>query len=118
MDGRDFVAGVYGAVFTTAVRGVRRLLEYPPGRSPAPDLASLSDWYGGLNDEDAECVRSVIRLSVDQAVFGFLAVLDGVRAIDSVHTELTLHGAGNLLNGEGGLHNEFRALADSGGAAS
>jgi hypothetical protein len=59
----------------------------------------------------------VIRLSVDQAVFGFLAVLDGVSAIDVEHTELTLHGASNLLNGEGGLHDEFRALADSDGAS-
>jgi hypothetical protein len=38
MDGRDLVAGVYDAVLSTTVRAVRRLLEDPPGRSPAPDL--------------------------------------------------------------------------------
>ena len=81
--------------------------------SPSPELVSLSEWYRGLNDEDAERVRSVIRLSADQAVFGFLAVLDGVRAIDNEHTELTLHAAGNLVNGDGELHDEFRVLRTS-----
>ena len=54
-----------------------------------------------------------MRLTADHAVFGVLAVLDGVRAIDDDHTELYLRtGDGVLLNEDPELHDIFRSLVD------
>jgi hypothetical protein len=54
-----------------------------------------------------------VRFAVDHAVFGVLAVLDGVRVIDNDHSELYLRtGAGELLNEQHDLHDIFRAVVD------
>jgi hypothetical protein len=112
MDSRSFVDGVHTAVYRTTIDGVTRLLRTPPGRSPRPDLIFLSAWFNALDEHSAEQVREVIRLSVDQSVFGLLAVLDGVRAVDTDGADLTLLSDGAPLNAEGDLHDQFRGLVD------
>jgi hypothetical protein len=42
---------------------------------------ALSEWFTQLPREDEERVRATIQLAAGQAVFGMLAVLDGVRSI-------------------------------------
>jgi hypothetical protein len=112
MDARNFVDGVHKAVYRTTIDGIIRLLRTPPGRNPRPDLVSLSAWFNGLDDHSAEQVREVIRLSVDQSVFGILAVLDGVRAVGNDGADLTLLSNGTPLNADGDLHDQFRNLVD------
>jgi len=112
MDSRSFVDGVYAAVYRTTIDGVTKLLRTPPGRTPRPDLVSLSAWFNALDEHSADQVREVIRLSVDQSVFGLLAVLDGARAVANAGTDLTLFSDGTQLNADGDLHDRFRAVVD------
>jgi hypothetical protein len=79
----EFVEGVRVAVHEAAVSGTESSLQDPPGRRPSPKDVELSRWYRGLSVEDCARVNSVIRHSVHSAVFGFLCVLDGVRAIEA-----------------------------------
>jgi len=58
-----------------------KLLSRPPGRSPSPHLVALSKWYLNGSAEDRERIREVSSLSARLAVFGILAILDGVRPI-------------------------------------
>jgi hypothetical protein len=81
MQARQFVEAVYVAVYRAAIDGVGRLLIRPPGRHPRRALTELSDWYNGLDEYERGRVQEVIRLSVDQAVFGMLAALDGSRSL-------------------------------------
>lgn len=112
MDSHGFVDGVVAAVYRTSINTVTSLLRSPPGRSPRQDLVILSAWFNALEEPEAEQVKQVIRLAVDQSIFGLLAVLDGARAIDREGTELTLHGGGTHLNADGDFHDQFRALVD------
>jgi hypothetical protein len=66
-----------------------------------------------VEGQDREHLEGVVRFAVDHAVFGVLAVLDGVRVIDNDHTELYLRtGAGVLLNEQHDLHDIFRSVVD------
>ena len=112
MDSSSFVEGVYVAVYEGAIDDVVTLLSDSPGRAPSPRIIALSEWYRALEASDAKHVEEVIRLSVDLAVFGFLAVLDGVRAVDNDATELTLLADGEPMNEFGDFHDRFRSLAD------
>ena len=65
------------------MNGVLKQLEEPSGRNPEARRLKLSDWFNSLDESTAERVKDVIEESVDAAVFGFLCVLDGVRAISN-----------------------------------
>ena len=69
-------------VADAAVAGTQAILQQPPGKRPATDLIKTAEWFRGLSIEDQEFARNIARLAVHQAVFGFLAVIDGVRLID------------------------------------
>jgi hypothetical protein len=108
---RDFVDAVHAAVYRTAIDGVIRLLTQPPGRRPRQDIADLGAWFNELSERDQHRVREVVRLAVDQAVFGMLAVLDGSRSIGA--------GAGSSLRegelditADHDLHDIFRSRVD------
>ena len=83
VDAEHFVDAVHEVVYRAAARQVLELLEDPPGRNPSPQLVSLSAWSRSLDRSDGEQLAAVVRMAVDHAVFGFLAVLDGVRPIGS-----------------------------------
>ena len=78
-----FVTSIKEIVVEAAINSVKENLFMPPGRSPALDLVKMSDWYNKLNDADKDFMHQVIKESIDTAVFGFLCVLDGVRAFEN-----------------------------------
>jgi hypothetical protein len=108
----EFIDNLRLAVYRTAIDGTSRLIENPPGRSPRSDLVELSEWFHSLSPEGRDRLFEVIRLSVDQAVFGFLAVLDGARAISSPPVSLMLTADDQNLNAGHDLHERFRAAVD------
>jgi hypothetical protein len=57
-------------------------LETPPGRKIDKEKKIRSNWFNSLDKTTKELVRDIITSSVDEALFGFLAVIDGVRKID------------------------------------
>lgn len=111
MHSREFVDAVYAAVYRTAIEGVLRLLKQPPGRCPRQELVDLSTWYNGLDEQDQGRVSEVVRLAVDQAVFGMLAALDGARSLGG-DGDLSLRCNGVELTAEHELHDLFRCRVD------
>jgi hypothetical protein len=92
MDTRKFVDLLRIVVRDAAVSGELSVLRNPPGRRPSDDLQERSKWYHSLSDDQKTILSSIILDVADRAVFGFLCVLDGVRAIeddgDKGHLEL------------------------------
>ncbi len=117
MDSQGFVETVHLVVLTGAVEDTLAILEDPPGRSPAPKLQAASQWYRALPPGDRESVRYAVHDAAHGAVFGMMAVLDGVRAVDRApHGRLVLtwraaDGSETLLNPEGTeLHDILQGL--------
>lgn len=92
-------------------RWVIRLLAQPSGRRPRRDIADLSAWYNELDERDQDGVREVVRLAVDQAVFGMLAALDGSRSLGT-GVELSLRDGNLDLMADHDLHDIFRNRVD------
>ncbi len=65
-----------------AVSGVLSCLREPPGRKPSDQLLALSHWYKALAVEDQTMLRLALEDAAKSAIFGFLCILDGVRAIE------------------------------------
>lgn len=110
MNAEEFIDAVYLVVYQSAVKGTVKQLAQPSGRRPRSELVELSAWFNDLTEADKKRVGDVARLAADHAVFGLMAVLDGVRAIDDGgRTELYIRtGDGTLLNDPPELHNLFR----------
>jgi hypothetical protein len=83
MDSQEFVDAVRHVVGDGAVSATLMSLERPPGRAPARELKERSDWFASLDEDGRRILASTIRAAVEQAVFGFLCVLDGVSAIEN-----------------------------------
>ena len=97
MNADEFITAVKVAVRNAAVMGTISILANPPGRRPSTHLRTASFFFNSLGTEQRQQVEAVVSIAVDQAVFGFLAVLDGSRAFES-------HGKGRL---------ELRYLGDN-----
>jgi hypothetical protein len=111
MEQEEFIGAVCFAVYKATIDGVVSLLVQPPGRNPRPVLAELSTWYNGLENYERNHVKDVVRLSVDQAVFGMLAALDGSRSLGrGVQMELRADGVNLTVDHD--LHNLFRSQVD------
>jgi hypothetical protein len=82
MDSRDFVDHIKIAVRDAAISDAVGVLERPPGRHPPAEMVARAQWYASLNSQQRELLAGVIADSVNRAVFGFLCVLDGVRAME------------------------------------
>jgi len=83
MNSHEFIDIIKEVVVDDSIKSVQNTLLNPSGKSPAESLVALSRWYNNLNDSDKGMVLSVIREAVDTSVFGFLCVIDGVRAIEN-----------------------------------
>jgi hypothetical protein len=83
MKSDEFIKNIKTVVSKGAISDVLENLESPAGRNPEKELLEISKWYNGLDHKDKFFVRRVIEMSVDASVFGFLCVLDEVRAIDN-----------------------------------
>jgi len=83
MTPEEFVAALRKVVLLTTVNSTLSVLERPPGRAPGRELIELSSWYKGLVPEERAMLQRVATMVARQAVFGVLAVLDGVRPVES-----------------------------------
>lgn len=117
LDPEEFVQVLRTEVFDSAVSDVISSLEAPPGRRPSSALVDASRWFTALESTDRAFVESVIRMAAHSAVFGVLAMLDGVRVIDGPpHGDLELRyvsadGRESRLNPVGAeLHDTFNGL--------
>ncbi|MEZ9519640.1 hypothetical protein AB4155_08975 [Vibrio splendidus] len=100
MNNSEFITVIEDVVSTSAIEDTIDNLESPPGRKPDENLVKQSAWFNSLSDSDKNMVKNIISDAVNESVFGFLCVLDGVRSIsdsdDSNKLKLT-HGD-TLLN--------------------
>ena len=83
MNPEAFIQALKLVVSDAARNGVLRNLEYPPGRQPAERLVRASQFYKSLSEGQQEQIAAIVEHAIHQAVFGFLCVIDGVRAIES-----------------------------------
>ena len=74
----DFVGIIRTQVCEGAITATIAALSHAPGREPSSRDIELSDWFNALNAEAKLALRSVISEAAEQAVFNFLALLDGV----------------------------------------
>ncbi|MDH0863149.1 hypothetical protein [Mitsuaria sp. GD03876] len=101
MKTEDFVQAIQEHVRDAAVQSTIDLHKSPPGRKPDVDLVARSAWFNGLSPDDAARVEQMVAQAAHAAVFGFLAVLDGVRTIDTENGRFELFHEGRervLLN--------------------
>lgn len=116
MHPEQFVDVIKKVVSESAVEGVISELHSPPGRRPQADLMAMSAFWHTASGEQKEMIAQIIRLAVDDAAFGFLCVLDGVRAIEEGDHkgELSLAWRKDdttvVLNQNGDLHDYYNAV--------
>jgi len=82
MNHEEFVEVVRQVVLQSSIDSMKKNLESPPGRSPSKELIEMSNWYNGLEEGQKKIADKIIAESAYGAVFGFLCILDGVRAIE------------------------------------
>jgi len=82
MNQKEFINAIRIAVADSAKKSIESILANPPGRKPNRGDVELSDWFKALDEENKDFISRVIKRTADMAVFGFLCVLDGVRAIE------------------------------------
>lgn len=121
MDSDTFVSAVKRVVEDAAAEDCIKLLSSgPPGRRPPPNLVELSEWFRSLSDTDRAMVQRVAHEASRLAVFGFLCVLDGARAVEAAGPKgdfelwFVKDGQRQLLNPASGkvLHDIYRAPHD------
>lgn len=83
MDAEEFVDVIKLVVRDAAVEEMLGELERPARRRPLASELQRSDWFNSLDMEQKRILSAVIFETVDRAVFGFLCVVDGVRAIEN-----------------------------------
>lgn len=83
MTTETFIDVVKEVVRNASINSVETLLHHVPGRSPDKRLLALSAWHTALAEPDKQMVSQVIEQAVDDALFGFLCVLDGVRVVEA-----------------------------------
>ncbi len=91
MNPEEFIKAIKTVVVDYSVNGVKSILTDPPGRKPSPGLVEMSVFFKNLNEKDKSMVMEIVRESVETSVFGFLCVLDGVRAIEDSEIKGTLN---------------------------
>lgn len=82
MDNELFTESIKLYVRDTAIKSTISVLEKPPGRKPSQSTVAQSQWFNQLSTNEQHMVQEVIQEGIDMALFGFLAVLDGVRVIE------------------------------------
>ena len=91
-------------------------LNKPVGRKPDKKLLEMSQWYHSLGEHDRMSLKRVLTDSIDEAIFGFLCVLDGSRDIELDGTlELIFRNeeANEMINkGDIDLHDIYQSLTD------
>ena len=114
----EFVEKIKQVVYNSTVTGVLSLMQKVPGRKPSPQLVALSQWFNQLSESDKTKVQNVVELAARQSIFGFFAVLDGVRQVEdteakgSVELRYLKDGQTQLLNdpNDEPLHDLFNQI--------
>jgi hypothetical protein len=83
MDAQEFVDVVKIVVRDGAAEDVMASLEKPLGRRPDPARLRRSAWFHSLDVDQKRMLAAVVMDAVETTVFGFLCVVDGVRAIEN-----------------------------------
>lgn len=84
MTPEEFVSAIRLVVAASAKRITIQNIEKPPGREPSANALALREWYRALHVPQQENVKSVIHEAVEEAVFEFFCVLDGVQVIENI----------------------------------
>ncbi|MDQ8727232.1 hypothetical protein [Bradyrhizobium sp. LHD-71] len=82
MNQREFVRAIKVAVYKAAAKGTIDAFRKPAGRRPHPELVELSAWFNGLSAKDQDTCARAVDFAARQATYNFLAVLDGLAAIE------------------------------------
>lgn len=82
MDQEEFINVVKDVVRDSSIEGTITNLEKPPGRKPNPKLLETSVWYNKLDYDQKKHIKNIIEMSVNDGIFGFLCVIDGVRSVE------------------------------------
>jgi hypothetical protein len=82
MNSESFIKAIKIAVKNGTAKDVVDNIKNPLGRSPEPEIVKLSAWYNRLSNEDKLNIDNLLEQAVNYTIFGFLCVLDGVRAIE------------------------------------
>ena len=90
MNSEEFVKMIKLYVRDAAVEDSISKLEKPPGRKPRQRHLNQSEWYNKLSEENKVMFKSIIEEAIDESLFGFLSVLDGVRVIEDGESRGTL----------------------------
>lgn len=78
----SFVDALKSEVRNAAASDTISQIRTPSGRRPPDAIRKMSAWFNQLSEADQKAVAEVAQMSAHGAVFGFLCVLDGVRAIE------------------------------------
>lgn len=84
MKADEFVEAIKIVALRNAVESAIDTLIKPPGRRPSAEILTLSSWFQRLPADDRENVEKVLTIAVRQSVHNFLAVLDGITAIEPI----------------------------------
>ena len=82
MNSEEFILIIRKVVRDQTIEDLIDNLKCPPGRKISVEEQTRSEWFNELPDEDRSNVEGLISDAVDEALFGFLSVLDGIRAIE------------------------------------
>lgn len=114
MNQLEFIQKINKIVKENGYQDVISILEDPPGRRPDEKLKKMSEFYN--SEENKEIINEIILFSIENTIFSFLCLLDGVRALDNENGSLELFYCKNnykkLLNDhkEDYLHDIFNSL--------
>lgn len=83
MNSEEFINVIQLVVRDAAVEDTLENMMDPPGRKPAENLLTISQWFKSLAGNDKIMLEKVMQEVANAAVFGFCAVLDGARSIEN-----------------------------------
>jgi hypothetical protein len=117
MNATDFITAIKAYVTNSAIRNTTTSAERPVGRKISEEKQLISSWFNSLNQEEKKLCALLMKEAVDDAIFGILCVIDGVRVIEETEekSEFELvqvkHGERNLINkpDENYLHDIYNA---------
>lgn len=116
MDREDFVKKIVDRVRESAIDAMETNLKKPSGRNPDKKLIEMSKWYNQLSHKDRDTLKNVLTDSIDEAIFGFFCVLDGVRNIGiegSIELVLSNSDKAQIINqGDIDLHDIYNDLVN------
>ena len=83
MDTEEFVRGIKASCSDTLAESEIKSFKNPPGRRPNTRLLRLFKWFQQLNPGDQAMLAEAMKVTAEDAIFGFFCVLDGVRVIEN-----------------------------------